>query len=591
MKKRRLLITTAIDNCRLPDSPVLFAGEWCLPALGDKSLSSLDYDVLPYRWDSHDKLHIDLHQLDIIYEKILQELSILLNEIHETTHGKRYWRIILGPWLYTFIHTLFFKWKVAEAAASYGGLTTVFLDIKAANYIPNEFSDIDPDDSNWQHLLFSEAIKSQDKIPWIVDGVSYTKSKVKTPTSAIGNSPLYKFSQYLSGLLVRQREIFLTDTRLGLIADMLVQIRFGQLPRFWKPPPTIPCEADLTKRQQLARNFSKKCSLRDPFISFVKEMSLRYIPSAYLEGYPDNLALIKNLNWPTRPLLIFTSNAFQFSEVFKIWAALRVEEGSHFVIGQHGGFYGTGRFVAGEKHQKEVSDAFLSWGWKSADDKVIPAYNFINPSHKPLKWAPNGNLLLVTVPIRRTVYKLSSWPTGARQSSEMIEDQIRFAKCLEKNIQKHLVCRLFAQHDNRMATGYQLNWKKQFPDVKIDSSDEPISKAISKCRLFIYTYNSTGWIEGLMGNVPTILFWRPDRWYLRNEAEFSFDEMKRVGIFHESAESAADHVLRVWDDVTGWWESEEVQSVRVSTCETFGRKSTKPIQRICDLLRSVCEKH
>jgi putative transferase (TIGR04331 family) len=142
-----------------------------------------------------------------------------------------------------------------------------------------------------------------------------------------------------------------------------------------------------------------------------------------------------------------------------------------------------------------------------------------------------------------------------------------------------------------MATGYQLNWKKQFPDVKIDSSDEPISKAISKCRLFIYTYNSTGWIEGLMGNVPTILFWRPHRWYLRDEAEFSFDEMKRVGIFHESAESAADHVLRVWDDVAGWWESDEVQSVRVSTCETFGRKSTKPIQRIYDLLKSVCEKH
>ena len=264
-----------------------------------------------------------------------------------------------------------------------------------------------------------------------------------------------------------------------------------------------------------------------------------------------------------------------------------MEEGSRLIIGQHGGFYGLGKFIAGEKHQIEISDKFLTWGWESEDNRVQPAYNFQNPHHRRINWNPSGNLLLVTVPIRRSVYKLSSWPTGAKQSKELLEDQLNFAHSIGISIRAKLICRLFTSTDIRLGTKYKESWQTRYPEVGIDHSDRPIKKAIKNCRLFVYTYNSTGLIEGLIGNVPTIFFWRPDRWRLRDGTEHLFDELSRVGIFHESAESAANHVVRIWNDVGAWWNSTDVQDVRLKYCEIYGRKSKHPVKEMYALLTSI----
>ena len=62
-------------------------------------------------------------------------------------------------------------------------------------------------------------------------------------------------------------------------------------------------------------------------------------------------------------------------------------------------------------------------------------------------------------------------------------------------------------------------------------------------------------------NVPTVIYWNPKHWELRDSAIPYFEDLKGVDIFHETPESAASHVAAIWDDVDAWWTSPAVREV------------------------------
>ena len=66
-------------------------------------------------------------------------------------------------------------------------------------------------------------------------------------------------------------------------------------------------------------------------------------------------------------------------------------------------------------------------------------------------------------------------------------------------------------------------------------------------------------LESFTMNVPTVMFWNPNHWELRDSAFPFFDMLKDVGILHDTPESAAEHVNAIWEDVDFWWESEILQ--------------------------------
>jgi putative transferase (TIGR04331 family) len=78
--------------------------------------------------------------------------------------------------------------------------------------------------------------------------------------------------------------------------------------------------------------------------------------------------------------------------------------------------------------------------------------------------------------------------------------------------------------------------------------------------LYISTYNATTFLESFSMNVPTVIYWNPKHWELRDSAAPYFEELRQVGIFHDTPSSAAMHVAAIWDDVSGWWKRPEVQA-------------------------------
>jgi len=102
---------------------------------------------------------------------------------------------------------------------------------------------------------------------------------------------------------------------------------------------------------------------------------------------------------------------------------------------------------------------------------------------------------------------------------------------------------------------------ERFPEIRWDDG-RPMKKRLKHSRIAIIDHCVTTFLETLTANVPTVLFWDPQRWEVREEAEPYFESLRKVGILWNSPEAAAKKVAEIYDEPWSWWGSEAVQEVR-----------------------------
>ena len=90
-------------------------------------------------------------------------------------------------------------------------------------------------------------------------------------------------------------------------------------------------------------------------------------------------------------------------------------------------------------------------------------------------------------------------------------------------------------------------------------------------------------------NIPTIMFWNQYYFEIRDSAIPYFEQLKIIGIFHETPESAARQMTKVWDDVGKWWNSKPVQDVREEFCYQYSRMPEKPLNKLRTILQNIAK--
>jgi putative transferase (TIGR04331 family) len=177
-----------------------------------------------------------------------------------------------------------------------------------------------------------------------------------------------------------------------------------------------------------------------------------------------------------------------------------------------------------------------------------------------------------------------SVPVAAGQWQEYFADQCRFVQALPVDLRDQVLVRLYI-HD--YSHSQIQRWEEHFPSIQIETGVLPMKSLMRKARLYISTYNSTTYLESMSFNFPTIMFWNPEHWELRDSAIPYFEQLKSVGIFHETPESAARQMAAVWDDVAAWWGSEAVQLVRREFCKRYAHNPEKPLDVMEKLFREI----
>ena len=97
-----------------------------------------------------------------LFERILEHLAIELNKFHKVSYSLRYWRIIIGPWLISFLSVIFDRWSnLHYAIAKYPITNTNILDGVDLNYLPQSmehYCDLVTSDL-WNHAIYSSILR------------------------------------------------------------------------------------------------------------------------------------------------------------------------------------------------------------------------------------------------------------------------------------------------------------------------------------------------------------------------------------------------------------------------------------------------
>ena len=76
-------------------------------------------------------------------------------------------------------------------------------------------------------------------------------------------------------------------------------------------------------------------------------------------------------------------------------------------------------------------------------------------------------------------------------------------------------------------------------------------------------------LETFTSNFPTILFWNPKYYEIRESAKPYYDELNRVGILHYTPESASLMLNRIYHNPMEWWMQKEIQIAKDRFCEKY----------------------
>ena len=437
-------------------------------------------------------------------------------------------------------------------------------------------------DDIWNNMLYARVLKhidfkevKLDKMRIKSEGFSNLESSFAKNNSFTIKQLIKVIGRYILPRLSKDNDAFIINSYLPKWQEINLQLSLGQCPQFWNAPPLNAVSINIEMR----RKFRINAALHTGFEKFVRDLLPDIIPVCYLEGYVELNQQVKSLPWPSRPNFIFTCGNFDTNEIFKAWTGLKIEQGVPYFIGQHGNHYGT-HYLFGSPIRPERSEAdkFFTWGWNDGNINNIPAFIF-KIANQPRVTKSDGGLLL----IENCAPHLYHLDDAHHEFGIYQEEQFRFVEALPEKIKKDLTVRLHSGWRN-MRWSDEKRWSDRIPLVRIETGEAPIQKLITKSRLVVHSYDSTGILEGLSSNIPTLCFWNGGLDHLLTSAKPYYELLRGAGILADSPEHAALLTAKYWDNINGWWGSDHVQSARRLFCEQYAVIDRYPVKTLKRLL-------
>ena len=236
------------------------------------------------------------------------------------------------------------------------------------------------------------------------------------------------------------------------------------------------------------------------------------MPKAFLENFDQLQKIIDTLNWPKTPKVIMTSYSHYNDEVFKLYAAQKIGNGTKLVFLQHG--HQGHHELCGTYYEKRLCDNYLSWGNKTNDKKTIPLFITTNIGKKITKRKPNG------IKVKLTEFQLI--PAKSTHAPREIESVIKykenikiFLNKLNDKIRKITTIKSLDVFNSNFVTK---DIKKNFTNIKVKKVKRLKGRGFedaSDQNLIVETFNSTGFLELLSMNSPVILLTTKSLFYVR----------------------------------------------------------------------------
>jgi putative transferase (TIGR04331 family) len=587
----RYLITTSDERTWKFDCPVVFLGEWCRTYNRKHIWQNMDAIVaMPYGLGLPQK-DADNNEARALEESLLSKLCEVLNEHHGVQHDARFWRIVLGHWLRRYVDVMLNRVKTLELCLQSYAIsgTTAYSNTNYTLSTTDSYSAIWAfNDNRWNNALSVRILDLMKVTSCPVEVIEDCPLEgyhfnVIAESSALKRTVL-KWSYLQVGKLLswfaRDSDAFIIKSYLSKKNEIKLQLALKQCPQLWvSPKHEVVEKPDKALREKLAIHFTSQSD--NNLENILSLMLFELLPVCFLEGFANLNIVVKQQSWPKFPKFIFTSNNFDTDEVFKLWAATKVESGSKYFTGQHGNNYGTYRYFGQCSLEELTADKFITWGWTDGLPQHTPAFLFKTAGKKAWHYNPQGGLLLIELCLN---HRITTWD-GTAEFANYFEDQQRFISTLESMPRKGVTIRLHSAY-RYLKWNEEARWQAFDPLLKVDTGSVAIKSLIAKSRLVVHSYDSTGILETLSQNIPTLAFWQNGLDHLRESAKPYYQLLVDAGIVHLTSLSASQKVNEIWDDVEGWWWGRRVQNARKEFCERYARHTQNPIHDLMHIFSS-----
>ena len=539
---------------------ILLLGEWCLSPQYIENKQKFKI-CKPYGLEKK-KLIGDFFTCEKIFDSLIKDLQPELNQLHNINFSIRAWKIFLGPWLKRYVRIFFNRYHTLGQALENNKIDKVFI----GDYENYDFSSRDTKElyrasisPEWDYMFFSRILDHIDDK--IIDSRrleaknQFNNNFEKDTNPANGKSFFIKTFYFFSKLIFnlnKDNSVFFKDPYLRIINDVYLQLKLNQVPVLWDNEIINYPKRDIEIRKEIKIKYSESNKLED----LIRKHISFDLPIYAVEGLECIKKKIASSKWPKKPKSIYTANSFWGDEIFKYYVAKNVDGGSQYFVSQHGNSYGT-RFSHDYSVEYVTCDKFITWGHKF-NSKEISLANFCT-GIKSNKYNKGGGLLMVNRgrPVRtRTYDRQNIFINYCKDIKTLIEK-------LPQNIKSVTTIRNrpLSESENKNSNDYY-DFLNKIDDIKISAENEKITNLVKNNRLILFTFYSSGFLECLTKNIPTICFDKEFLHLLKNEVQEDFNALFENQFLFNDEEKLLKFISLNWDKIERWWCSEQVQAQR-----------------------------
>ena len=512
--------------------------------------------------------HLEAYKHSRILEKKLSNFLFLeLNKLHSVNFTYRQWYIILGYWLRRFSNVVFYRYYLVDQIFKRYNFKsfTFYLNHQDIICNKNSYSFIkSTNDLKWNDILFNKIVQLKaefSKKKFNFNYYSKRKYILQNFYPYSNQRIILKILDNFLSLFIKSQDNLIKINKISYFESLKLNIKFKQIFRFnIFPDENILDKTNYEKRKKLIKNIKLKNF--SPF-EISKKLIFQYLPETYFENFDSNLKLAKKINFPQNPKKIVTDNDFDTNEIFKLWTALKTKGKSKYYILQHGNNYGTSIHTI-DNPEQIACDKFFSWGWKD-NKKVSKGVNYQIKKNKSIPYTDDYYLYLdAKLDLDFAFNNNEAW-------EKYIQSHLNFLDNLEnKNKLKIIPHPYYSNKSNLSDYGELLKYKDFFSTLDYNKSP----------KLAIYGYESTGFLNRISYNMPTISFYNLKNSNLRKNAIKNYMKLVSANFLFISPLEAANFLNNKNFEINRWWFNKKSQTKLNNFKKIYTRVSNNNLEEL-----------
>ena len=525
----------------------------------------------------NNKLNLKLEKKKYLYRenisnKLLKELGLELNALHSINWSFEAWRVFLGPWVlrYVFLlHEYCLHYKNLEKADeikfiknidSPKNFTLTFNDL-------NEFSAYF--ENNLRENKFFSRIKELNEKKIVSDYIECAeknepKNIVKKNYFRKIKLQIYKF---LERVFCYKNDIVFYKVYIGSFFSVLKMFyKLKQVPFKYnyleeKPP-----------QYNLNNEMRKKIKIKKENVDYEEKILRHFLvecmPKNYIEGFKIRLTEARNNFFPKAIKFIYSCNIFS-DYLFKYWTADQVNNGAKIIYGQHGANYHAFLHDVRHEHELNISDIYLSWGWRGKSDKIKPCCMFLASNKNVHAKKQNNKILflpgIIIHPVEPVL--LRTFNKNIFNALSKSDELTNFFDGLKKeSLNKIYVKPHPAERKIKLKEILKKYKELKFLDKKLN----PFKIAKDYALILFSNLDSTAFYQFISLNKPCVVIVDNCSEILKEEYKKEWKDMLDAKVFHETSDSLIKFIDEN-KDILSWWDSpttkKAVTAFRLNNCK------------------------